>query len=120
MLAAQHGHVEVVRVLLEGGADLQRGNFLMNTAMHLAAWFGHVEVCRLLLDWGAEVNAVQERNQGVLHYAALGGQLSVSKLLVERGANVRLKCMYGETAADVARDLGHTDMADWLDSVNGV
>ena len=42
----------------------------------------------------------------------------VVKLLVERGADVSVKGKDGLTASDVARKMGHKDVADWLDSVS--
>jgi ankyrin repeat protein len=120
MIAAWYGHVEVVRVLLEGGADVLRGDTDNGTALHYAAREGRLEVCRLLLDGGARVNTVGYKKYSALHWAAWNGQLSVVQLLVERGADVRLNDADGLTAADRARSDGHTLVADWLDSVSRV
>jgi ankyrin repeat protein len=109
--------VEVVRVLLEGGADVYSH---MVTALHMAAWHGHLEVCRMLLDWGVKVNAVDWGKRTALHYAAWEGHLSVVQLLVERGADVRLKDDDGRTAAELARYFEHDSVAHWLDSVSRV
>jgi ankyrin repeat protein len=117
IIAASYGHVEVVRLFLEGGADVQRGNIYNWNALHEAAYKGHLEVCRLLLSWGANVNSVWKEKKTVLHEAAWYGQLSVVKLLVESGADVRLKDVNGWTAADYARSRGHKGVADWLNSV---
>jgi hypothetical protein len=46
--------------------------------------------------------------------------MSVVKLLVGRGADVSLKNEDGETASGKARSAGHSDVADWLDSVSRV
>jgi ankyrin repeat protein len=116
--AAANGHVEVVRVLLEGGANVQRANFNQRTALHLAAWYGHLAVCRLLLDRGAKVDAVDKWKDTPLHDAARLGQLSVVKLLVERGADVRLKNSKVQTARDMAWINGKVAVKNWLDSVS--
>jgi ankyrin repeat protein len=118
-----NGHLAVVRVLLEDGADVQRACRYMETALHRAAINGHLEVCRLLLDYGAEVNTLSGGGgwkATALHWAAWTGHLSVVQLLVERGADVRLKDVNGRTAASWARQAGHSGVADWLDSVSGV
>jgi ankyrin repeat protein len=117
IVAGVNGHVEVVRVLLDGGADVQRGNVYMNNALHRAATSGSLEVCRLLLDSGAKVNTQGARKATALQEAARFGHLSVAKLLVDRGADIRLKDWDDRTAADWARTNRHTAIADWLDSV---
>jgi ankyrin repeat protein len=116
--AAANGRVEVVRVLLEGGVNVERINANQRTALHKAAFFGHLEVCRLLLDWEAKVDPVDKFKHTPLHWAAKAGNLSVVKLLVERGADVRLKNNKGLTASESARSVGKADVAEWLDSVS--
>jgi ankyrin repeat protein len=53
-LAAQHGHVEIVRLLLEAGEDPNRynpeGNHGHSTPLHQAVWSGHDAVVRLLVE----------------------------------------------------------------------
>jgi ankyrin repeat protein len=120
IIAALNGHDEVVRVLLEGGADVERGDVDMDTALSRAAVKGHLEVCRRLLDWGAKVNTVDRWKETALHDAVFNGHMSVAKLLVERGADVSLKDVRGRTAANMARVYGYTTLADWLDSVSRV
>jgi ankyrin repeat protein len=120
ILATWLGHVEVVRVLLESGADVHAADLNMHTALHTAAKHGRLELCGLLLDWGAAVNTEGVSKLTALHLAAEDGHLSVVKFLVERGADVRLKDDKGQTAAELARSKGNTAVADWLDSVSRV
>jgi ankyrin repeat protein len=117
--AADKGHVRMVRVLLEGGANVQRANANKWTALHSAAWNGHLDVCRLLLDWGAKVDPQDEWEYTPLMHAAGRGELSVVKLLVERGADVRLGNVDGMTASDQARRSERTrHVAEWLDTLS--
>jgi ankyrin repeat protein len=116
--AGAYGNVEVVRVLLEGGANVNVSNVRRNTALHNAALNGNLDVCRLLLDWGAKVDSLNMWNSTPLHFAAWKGHLSVVKLLVERGADVRLKNDVDLTASELARKERKEDVADWLDSVS--
>jgi ankyrin repeat protein len=109
--------LEVVRVLLEGGADTEQPIFNNNTALHFAALNGCVDVCRLLLDWGAKVDTPRNRKYTPLLEAARGGHLSVVKLLVERGADVSVRNVFGRNASEEARSFGNEDVAEWLDKV---
>jgi ankyrin repeat protein len=120
IFAANNGHEDVVRVLLEGGANADMTNNLQQTALHYTAWNGNLDMCRLLLDLGAKVDPLDKWKDSPLHSAAWGGNLLVVKLLVERGTDVRLKNGVGETASEKARSEGNTDVADWLDSVGRV
>jgi ankyrin repeat protein len=56
--AAWRGHADVVKLLLQAGADVNaktRSN--SETPLHLAAMHGHTDVIQLLLQAGADVNA---------------------------------------------------------------
>jgi ankyrin repeat protein len=59
-LAAQHGHVGIVRLLLDAGEDPNRlnpkGNHAHSTPMHQAALQGHLEVVRTLAEHGARLD----------------------------------------------------------------
>jgi hypothetical protein len=59
-LAAQHGHAEVVRLLLEAGEDPNRynpeGNHPHTTPLHQAVLGGHETVVRLLVERGARLD----------------------------------------------------------------
>ena len=67
-LAAQHGHVEIVRMLLDAGEDPNRynpdGNHGHSTPLHQAVWSGHDAVVRLLVERGADVNIKDTVHQG--------------------------------------------------------
>ena len=52
--AAQKGHAECVKLLLEAKADPNNENTLGNTPLHFAALFGHAECVDLLRAYGAK------------------------------------------------------------------
>jgi hypothetical protein len=58
--AAQFGHVEIVRLLLDAGADpdlyIPHGGHSHSTPLHQAALAGHEEVVRLLVERGARLD----------------------------------------------------------------
>ena len=56
-LAAQNGHVECARSLIQGGAKVsaeRKGNF---TPLHVAALHGRAEIVELLIQNGADIEA---------------------------------------------------------------
>jgi ankyrin repeat protein len=86
--ASQYGHEDVVRLLLDRGADIEaKGLRCFRTSLSYACSFGHVSTAKVLLDRGATF--VGDRFQmNPLHYASYHGKASLVKLLLQRGANV--------------------------------
>ena len=65
--AALHGHTELVRMLIERGADVR-----LNKPIHYAGQRGHREICRLLVDAGAIDQLVDSDNkEAVAAYRAM-------------------------------------------------
>ena len=79
-LAASRGHVAVGALLLDRGADATHGG---NIPLRIAASNGHLEFVRLLLDRGAPANGDGGRP---LSWARQHGHEAVVALLLERGA----------------------------------
>ncbi|KAJ3281701.1 hypothetical protein HK104_011321, partial [Borealophlyctis nickersoniae] len=80
--AAENGHLEVVSLLLERGVDLHARG---DEAFRVAASWGHVEVVRLFLGNGADVHA---RGNEALRTAARMAHMDMVGLLLEKGADV--------------------------------
>jgi ankyrin repeat protein len=81
--AAGQGRAEMVRLLLDGGADIHTQE---DAALCLAVTAGSLEVVGLLLDRGANVHARVNR---ALLLAARAGSEAMVHLLLERGADIR-------------------------------
>jgi ankyrin repeat protein len=60
VLAAGEGRLEIVRYLLDEGADLNARELHGNTALAEATYYSHVSIIKELLLRGADVNAVTE------------------------------------------------------------
>jgi ankyrin repeat protein len=54
-------HVDIVRILIENGADVNIVGGKYGTALQAAAMLGRESIVRLLIDNGAEVNAVGDK-----------------------------------------------------------
>jgi ankyrin repeat protein len=100
IIAAKLGVVELVRLLLESGADVDKPNGFQQTALNIAAAKGYLDMCRLLLDWGANVNTLDTSERTPVRNALLNRHLSVAKLLVERGGNIFVTNDDDESASD--------------------
>ena len=78
--------VDIVRLLLEHGADTNIRNCNHTTALHQASSRGWPEVTRLLLSYGAKVDEKDEESKTPFQLAASKGYHEVTKLLLEYGA----------------------------------
>ena len=92
-LAAQHGQVDIVRLLLEAGEDPSRynpdGNHSHTTPLHQAALAGHDAVVRLLVERGARLDIQDTIYQSTpLGWAMYAGQHDIAAYLRSRGAKM--------------------------------
>jgi ankyrin repeat protein len=115
-LAAFFGHTEVVRFLLESGADVNTPsrNGLKVTPLNSAAAGRHYEIAMLLLERGANPNMRQSGDFVPLHAAAQNGQIEMVKILLQYGADKELKSADGKTARDLALENGHKIVVEVL------
>jgi ankyrin repeat protein len=88
-LAAQHGHVDVVRLLLDAGEDPSRynpdGYHSHSTPLHQAVWSDHADVVRLLAERGARLDLRDTVHEGTpLDWAVYGGRSAIAEYLRTR------------------------------------
>ena len=95
--ACRGGHVAIVKLLLETGAEVNTRGGHYETALQAACSTGgnrQEEVVRLLLDNGADVNARGDRYETALQAACAGGgdcQGVVIRSLLDNGADVNAR-----------------------------
>jgi hypothetical protein len=82
--AAENGHVEITRLLLHNGADVNAKSNDGFTPLHWAAIFGHVDILHLLVENGADLEAQSNSGRRALHWAALYGNLPFIQELISR------------------------------------
>jgi ankyrin repeat protein len=99
--AAQSGDIELMKLLLEKGADPKIMTAHKDSALAVAAGIGWVEgvtfewspqqsleAVKMCMDLGIDPNIADDQGRTALHGAAHKGRTDVIQLLVDRGANL--------------------------------
>jgi ankyrin repeat protein len=90
--AAHKDNLEMARMLLAAGADVERGTRIGSIVpLFLAATNGSAAMIELLLDAGADANATNELGTTVLMKAAASGSLDAVTNLLDNGASLNVR-----------------------------
>lgn len=114
MLASNDGYLEIVRMMIGNGADVNAENNDGDTSLIMAFKNGHLEVAQLLIEKGADINAKGSDEQTPLMYAFIGGNLEMAKLLIGKGADVSTKGRDSQTPLMHAVNVGHLELVKLL------
>ncbi|MFC1833640.1 sigma 54-interacting transcriptional regulator [Thermodesulfobacteriota bacterium] len=82
--ATRQKHSEIVRLLIEEGAEIDISNTVGRTALMVAAAEGNAELTSFLLERGADRNLTDKRGNNALDLAERKGNADVVKLLKPR------------------------------------
>jgi ankyrin repeat protein len=111
MMAALNGHIEIAKVLIAKGADVNKTGW---APLHYAATKGQLEMMKLLLDKSAYIDAESPNKSTPLMMAAMYGTFDAVKLLIDEGADVLVKNDLNLTALEFARMANRQDSAALL------
>jgi ankyrin repeat protein len=108
--AAAYGRVDIMKYLLDRGADINVGRGWWTPSAAASAG-GQMEAIRLLLDRGADINAKSPGGQTALWWAAYAGQTRVVQLLLDQGASccetIARELSSYDTPLKAAKSKGH-------------
>uniref|UniRef100_A0A6P7GGN1 Ankyrin repeat domain-containing protein 17-like n=1 Tax=Diabrotica virgifera virgifera TaxID=50390 RepID=A0A6P7GGN1_DIAVI len=116
MEAASGGYVDVGRVLLDKGADVNATPVpsSRDTALTIAADKGHVRFVELLLCRGAQVEVKNKKGNSPLWLAANGGHLPVVELLYNVKADIDSQDNRKVSCLMAAFRKGHFKVVKWM------
>ncbi|XP_050562962.1 ankyrin repeat domain-containing protein 17 isoform X4 [Spodoptera frugiperda] len=116
MEAASGGYVEVGRVLLDKGADVNAPPVpsSRDTALTIAADKGHTKFVELLLQRRAAVEVKNKKGNSPLWLAANGGHLAVVEMLYAAGADIDSQDNRKVSCLMAAFRKGHTKVVKWM------
>ena len=95
--AAGQGTAEIVRALIEHGADVGIAGPDGDTPLHHAAYSRFAEVADVLIEAGASTEARNSYNQTPLHVAAGRLNLTMVRAFLKHGLDANDRCQYAQT-----------------------
>nr|XP_045619209.1 trichohyalin-like isoform X3 [Procambarus clarkii] len=116
--ASEGGHLQVVHLLLQAGADLnihsKKSGDQGGTALHLAAEAGHTHVMEALLQSHANPEALDDKGRRAIHWAAYTGQLKSLEMLKDYKCDLHALDHEGSSALHLAAAFGDLEVVKWL------
>ncbi len=113
--AVTYRKTDVMPLLLEFGADINRVDITGMTPLHVAAMLGRRDEAAFLLEHGADPLLEDHYGDTPLHTAAIFGHGHIIRLLVEQGIKPNLVNGNGETALEIAANYRQERVAQYLE-----
>ena len=115
-------YVEVARLLVEKGADINKARDTGATPLYICCQEGHLEVAHLLVEKGADVNKARNDGTTPLFTSCQNGHLNIARLLLCHRADPSVMPPsepLSLTLASLATEEGHPQLAAWLEQCAG-
>ncbi len=114
--AVSGGHIEVVRYLLEKGADPLVTSPDGSSLLHLAAGSGDLELAALLIESGCLVDRQDGNGETPLMFAVLAEHRDAASFLVAKGASMTVTNNRGRTPRQLGHEKGWTNIFPAVDA----
>ena len=113
-IACEEGRVDLARVCLQHGTDVNRETYMSETPLWIACYKGKSRCAHLLLSRGANVDADNHYGETPLYIACQEGHLDCTRVLLCHNARVNTWRDDGKTPLFVACEKGHFDCTQLL------
>lgn len=114
-LAAQHKYGSIITALLKLDVDINVSDQKGQTPLHLAAAEGFLEGVQILCATrNVNLDARETRCYTPLHLACMMGHIVVVRALLTSGADTTIRDLENKTAAEIATQYGHAEIAKLL------
>nr|CAH7728174.1 unnamed protein product [Callosobruchus chinensis] len=109
-VAACAGHLNIVKLLIKHGADVNHATKTNSTPLRAACFDGRLDIVRYLTKHKADIHIANKYNNTCLMIASYKGHLDVVSFLLETGADPNEKALCGATALHFAAECGYVDI----------
>ncbi|XP_048769523.2 uncharacterized protein LOC125675771 isoform X2 [Ostrea edulis] len=105
--AAQNGHLDICRLLIQHGCHPDDQDQVRYTALHRASSQGHTEVIELLINQHCSIDIQDENGNAAIHEAAWHGFSRTLDVLIKHDCNIIITNKAGFTALHLSAQNGH-------------
>lgn len=119
-LAVELNDINIVRLLLENGADADCSSFDGTTPLMVASKAGNFEMVQILYTPWRNLNATDRRGFTVMHHAAISGCCRTLKFLYSKGADINARTANGATPLSFAIVNNHEDAITLITRMGGI
>ncbi|KFP47286.1 Ankyrin repeat and SOCS box protein 3 [Cathartes aura] len=114
-LAVENGHADIVKFLLQHGANVKGPHSWSGwNSLHQASFQGCTEIMKILLEKGASKECKDDFGITPLFVAAQYGKLESLRLLVSHGADINCQAKDRATPLLIAAQEGHLECVELL------
>ena len=115
--AANSGDIELLKKLLEKGAEINKQTKFAFTPMQMSTFQSNPEVVKILLDYGADVQLKAENGMTALHFAVSDSVFDIIWLLSEATLEKLRKNADDDSDLDVEKFFGPQEQAQRLERI---
>lgn len=112
--SSAQGYPEIMKVLLDAGANPDISNVLSITPLMYGSRYGNVEVCKMLIDYGADLNLQDMYGDTALMKGTEIGSIEIVDILIQAGADLSIKNRDNKNALNLAYEVGQGKIAKKL------
>ena len=112
--ASTGNYVEIVKMLIEAGANVNKPTITGSTPLRGAAFNGHCSVMEVLITNGADLDFSNVVGQSPLLIAVMRGHLRATELLLDKGADHEQRTIHNHSVIHLAAGKGHLEILQML------
>ncbi|RUS74837.1 hypothetical protein EGW08_017394 [Elysia chlorotica] len=113
-LAVCEGLLEICKLLIDKGANVDQADANGNSLLNMACWRGYVDVAQLLVKSGADIDSQNESGNTALNVCAYKNYPEATKVLLARGCSFNLANKRGYTPLYCVAQSGNLEIVSLL------